>query len=192
MACLGFLKLWTPENMLASALGRHSGASLWRSTTTARTFIWKCSHGRTSRFCWLLCDAARTLLSWPMCWYRRRDDRPQGQKSRQLEIWKPEQAGRPHTLALSGGQTSLPQFCSAVSALQKKADERELREVFAYLSTRGSGQAFGHKLLERKVRDLGEKFSDWILRDMIDNADVDGDGLVGPEDFRLIFQKPAT
>ena len=45
------------------------------------------------------------------------------------------------------------------------------------------------KNLKRAARELGENFTDEELQEMIDEADKDGDGTVGEEEFMAIMRK---
>ena len=73
--------------------------------------------------------------------------------------------------------------------LQEERDpEEEIRKAFRLFDIDNKG-TIGFKELKRVAKELGENMTDEELREMVEEADKDGDGEIKEEDFVKIMKK---
>mmetsp|Transcript_9138 Transcript_9138/g.16699 ORF Transcript_9138/g.16699 Transcript_9138/m.16699 type:complete len:172 (+) Transcript_9138:65-580(+) len=62
-------------------------------------------------------------------------------------------------------------------------------EILKSFELFASGEKISYSELRELADELGETFTDQELQDMIDDADDDGDALVGPEEFLKVMRR---
>merc|ERR1712167_414644 len=69
-----------------------------------------------------------------------------------------------------------------------KKDETHLMDMFRTLDQDQTGK-ISFNNLKKVATEIGENMSDEQLQDMLDEADRDGDGQIGPEEFMQILKE---
>lgn len=89
------------------------------------------------------------------------------------------------------GVITYPQFLQIMSQMMTQRDSREeMLKAFRLFDDDETGK-ITFKNLKRVAMELGENMTDAELQEMIDEADRDGDGEVGEEDFLRLMKKTA-
>ncbi|CAD7086317.1 unnamed protein product [Hermetia illucens] len=87
------------------------------------------------------------------------------------------------------GKLSFADFLQLMSVkMAEKDTKEEILKAFRLFDDDDTGK-ISFKNLKRVARELGENLTDEELREMIDEADLDGDGEVNQEEFLRIMKK---
>ena len=87
------------------------------------------------------------------------------------------------------GTIDFQEFVDMMTGKMSERDgKEEVAKVFALFDHEGAGK-IGFRDLKRVVTELGESISDEEMREMIEEADKDGDGYVVFEDFFKMLKK---
>lgn len=86
------------------------------------------------------------------------------------------------------GNINFQEFISLMARRMRDGDlEEELKLVFKLFDRDGNGK-IGHSELKSLMIGIGEKISDDEIRDMILEADKDGDGFISYQEFKDIIE----
>merc|ERR1719296_291147 len=93
---------------------------------------------------------------------------------------------------MGGGKISMDDFIAGIIQMADKMAETDVKEevlkAFKLFDDGDTGKiSLGD--LQRVASELGEKLSKEELKEMIEEADSDGDGLVDQQDFLKIMKK---
>ena len=87
------------------------------------------------------------------------------------------------------GKLSFEEFLQLMSVkMAEKDSKEEILKAFRLFDDDDTGK-ISFKNLKRVAKELGENLTDEELQEMIDEADTDGDGEVGEEEFINILKK---
>ncbi|XP_066286717.1 calmodulin-like isoform X1 [Branchiostoma lanceolatum] len=90
------------------------------------------------------------------------------------------------------GCIDFPEFLMVMARKQREQDnEKEIREAFRVFDKDGNGFITASEL-RVVMANLGEKLSDEELEEMIDEADIDGDGHINYDEFYLMMKPGAN
>lgn len=86
------------------------------------------------------------------------------------------------------GNVNFQEFISLMARRMRDGDlEEEMKLVFKLFDRDGNGK-IGHSELKSLMIGIGEKISDDEIRDMILEADKDGDGFISYQEFKDIIE----
>eukprot|EP00933_Yihiella_yeosuensis_P011584 TRINITY_DN11901_c1_g1_i1.p1 TRINITY_DN11901_c1_g1~~TRINITY_DN11901_c1_g1_i1.p1 ORF type:complete len:208 (-),score=60.96 TRINITY_DN11901_c1_g1_i1:129-752(-) len=81
------------------------------------------------------------------------------------------------------------EFCDIMKGrMPDKYSKNEINKVFALFDEDETGK-ISFRNLKKIAQELGEGLSDEEIREMIEEADRDGDGLINPEEFYRVMRK---
>jgi centrin-1 len=87
------------------------------------------------------------------------------------------------------GTIDFQEFVDMMTGKMSERDSKEeIQKVFALFDHEGAGK-ISFRDLKRVVTELGESISDEEMREMIEEADKDGDGYVVFDDFFKMMKK---
>merc|ERR1712072_1462473 len=87
------------------------------------------------------------------------------------------------------GVIDFPEFLDMMTAKMAERDPREeMMKAFRLFDDDETGK-ISFKNLKRVAKELGENMTDDEIQEMIDEADRDGDGEIGEEEFMRIMKK---
>lgn len=87
------------------------------------------------------------------------------------------------------GRINFDQFLTVLTAKMGEKDaHEEIQKAFRLFDSDETGK-ISFQNLKRVAKELGETLSDEELREMIEEADLNGDGLVDEKEFLRIMQK---
>merc|ERR1712127_1084932 len=87
------------------------------------------------------------------------------------------------------GVIDFPEFLDVMTAKMAERDPREeMMKAFRLFDDDESGK-ISFKNLKRVAKELGENMTDYEIAEMIEEADRDGDGEIGEDEFMRIMRK---
>ena len=87
------------------------------------------------------------------------------------------------------GVIDYPEFLDMMSAkMQERDPKEEMMKAFRLFDDDETGK-ISFKNLKRVAKELGENMTDDEIAEMIEEADRDGDGEIGEEEFMRIMRK---
>ena len=87
------------------------------------------------------------------------------------------------------GYVDFDDFCKIMSTrMHEKDSKEEIMKVFRLFDTDNTGK-ISLRNLKQIAHELGENLTEEELQEMINEADRDQDGLIGPEDFYRVMRK---
>mmetsp|Transcript_79798 Transcript_79798/g.182817 ORF Transcript_79798/g.182817 Transcript_79798/m.182817 type:complete len:194 (+) Transcript_79798:63-644(+) len=107
-----------------------------------------------------------------------------------FDVPKPKISNMLRTMGLNDhSQVRYEQFAEMMAVrMPEKESREEIHRIFQLFDEDGTGK-LNFRNLKRVALEIGETLTDEDLRDMVDETDRDGDGLIGPEEFYLVMRR---